>query len=169
VSGDDQKQGAAIFASSSYILTSHPFYTTLTTLLLHRTQELIAISQDSLGVPGVLIRQKTNSTDPSPEAARVTNIIEQVFSREISPASAADGTGGGGASSTGARAVVLFNRAEVPVNMTVAWADIGLSGSCTVRDIWAKNEFGEAKGIFEAQYTAMVPKHGVVMLRVVEA
>jgi hypothetical protein len=43
-----------------------------------------------------------------------------------------------------------------------------LMNSCSVRDIWAKNEFGEDKGDFELQYTALVPKHGVVMLRVAE-
>ena len=47
-------------------------------LAMLKNLELIAIAQDKLGKAGRLVRQRTNSSDPSPEAARVTNIVEQV-------------------------------------------------------------------------------------------
>lgn len=60
------------------------------------------------------------------------------------------------------KAVALLNRNSSTANITVNWADIGLSGSVTVRDLWAKAN----KGSFTGSYTASVPSHGTVVLRV---
>jgi len=60
------------------------------------------------------------------------------------------------------KAVALLNRNSSAANITVSWADIGLSGSVTVRDLWAKAD----KGSFTGSYTASVPAHGTVMLKV---
>lgn len=63
----------------------------------------------------------------------------------------------------GSRAVVLFNRASVPTNIAVSWSRIGITtDSANVRDLWAHEDAGR----FERRYSAVVPSHGVVMVRV---
>jgi alpha-galactosidase len=63
----------------------------------------------------------------------------------------------------GAQAVALFNRGADAASMSVKWADLGLSGAPKkARDLWSHREVKPSG----AEYTAMVPSHGVVMLRV---
>eukprot|EP01105_Mastigella_eilhardi_P005559 TRINITY_DN17238_c0_g1_i1.p1 TRINITY_DN17238_c0_g1~~TRINITY_DN17238_c0_g1_i1.p1 ORF type:complete len:537 (+),score=140.89 TRINITY_DN17238_c0_g1_i1:140-1612(+) len=62
----------------------------------------------------------------------------------------------------GSVAVVLFNRRSVDAEITAQWSDIGVSGKCTVRDLWARKDLGK----FTGSYTATVPTHGVVMVKV---
>jgi alpha-galactosidase len=63
----------------------------------------------------------------------------------------------------GSKAVVLFNRASVPSPMTANWGRIGLRTSrARVRDLWEHKDLG----VVDRRYTATVPSHGVVMLRV---
>jgi alpha-galactosidase len=66
-------------------------------------------------------------------------------------------------SGTNTRAVALFNRTGAAANITVTWTNLGLTGASTVRDLWAKQDLGS----MSTQYTANVPSHGVVMLKVV--
>jgi alpha-galactosidase len=62
----------------------------------------------------------------------------------------------------GSRAVALLNRATVPTPITVSFGRTGLdSDSVRVRDLWAH----EDRGVHAGRYQAMVPSHGVVMLR----
>ena len=63
----------------------------------------------------------------------------------------------------GSQAVALFNRGGDSANMTVKWSDLGDSGvPKKVRDLWAHSDI-KATG---AEYSAIVPSHGVVMLKV---
>ena len=64
----------------------------------------------------------------------------------------------------GGRAVALLNRTGSTANITVAWPDIGYPQhiSAKVRDLWAKQDLGAKTGSF----TASVPSHGVVMVKV---
>jgi alpha-galactosidase len=63
----------------------------------------------------------------------------------------------------GSRAVLLFNRASVPAAMTADWRRIGLGAKqARVRDLWTHRD---STGVGD-RYTATVPSHGVVMLRV---
>jgi alpha-galactosidase len=62
----------------------------------------------------------------------------------------------------GTRAVGLFNRGLVPYDVTVRFSDVGRTGSQPVRDLWRK----ENLGAFVDDYTATVPRHGAVMLRI---
>ena len=61
------------------------------------------------------------------------------------------------------RAVILFNRADYATKMSVKWKDLNLSGSANVRDLWLHADLG----IMDSMYTALVPSHGVKMLKVV--
>jgi alpha-galactosidase len=63
----------------------------------------------------------------------------------------------------GSRAVLLFNRASVPSPVTADWRSVGLkSKQARVRDLWAHRD---SSAVVD-RYTATVPSHGVVMLRV---
>ena len=63
----------------------------------------------------------------------------------------------------GSRAVALFNRASVATTMTANWSRVGLkSKQARVRDLWAHTDSSAVAD----RYTATVPSHGVVMLRV---
>ena len=64
-------------------------------------------------------------------------------------------------SGKGNRAVVLLNRGTAPSEETVDFAKAGLSGTVKVRDLRARADKGTATG----SYTATVPAHGTVMLK----
>ncbi len=60
------------------------------------------------------------------------------------------------------KAVALFNRGGGTSKITVSFNDIGITGAATVRDLWAHQDKGE----FNGSYSADVPSHGVVMLKI---
>lgn len=60
------------------------------------------------------------------------------------------------------RAVVFFNRKSAPATISVAWKDLNLGGTVSVRDVWAHTDLG----VIDSIYSATVPSHGVVMLKV---
>ncbi|GAC1660481.1 MAG: hypothetical protein NVS9B4_11520 [Candidatus Acidiferrum sp.] len=62
----------------------------------------------------------------------------------------------------GSQAVGLFNRGESILPITLDWKMLGLSGSAKLRDLWEHKDLPTA----QQSYTADVPKHGVVLLRV---
>ncbi len=64
----------------------------------------------------------------------------------------------------GARAVGLFNLSDLPANMEVATAQLGLKGPAAMHDVWADKDLGK-----QANYRAVVPAHGVVLLRIAGA
>jgi alpha-galactosidase len=62
----------------------------------------------------------------------------------------------------GSIAVGLFNRGEEPVSVSAYWADLGLKGKLPVRDLWRQKDLGH----FDIQYTTVVGRHGVEMIRI---
>jgi alpha-galactosidase len=65
--------------------------------------------------------------------------------------------------SDGSVAVGMFNRGEQPMPISITWKSLGVTGKTVhARDVWA-HQFVEVSA---DGYTADVPKHGVVMLRV---
>ena len=63
------------------------------------------------------------------------------------------------------KAVGLFNRGEGTVEVGATWADVGVSGKQTVRDLWRQKDVG----VFEGRYAAPVGRHGVVMVKLADA
>ena len=60
-------------------------------------------------------------------------------------------------------AVALFNRGAAPATMSVQWSQLGLTRKPShVRDLWAHSDIAGGA----TDYSATVPSHGVVMLRV---
>jgi alpha-galactosidase len=96
--------------------------------------EVIAVDQDSAGVQGTKVADSGSG--------------QQIWSKRLS--------------GSGNVAVVLLNRGGSTANITVNWSSISLSGSASVRDLWAH----ASRGSFTNSYTASVPSHGVVMLKI---
>jgi len=99
--------------------------------------EVISINQDPLGVQG----HKVNIT-----AGNGGNL--EVWAGPLSG---------------GATAVILFNRSNVQATITALWSNVGVNSgtSCTVRDLWARKDVGS----FTNEYSASVPSHGVVFVK----
>ena len=63
----------------------------------------------------------------------------------------------------GSKAVVLFNRGPAPAEISVSWKELGVETSTAeVRNLWLRNDLGR----FLSGYSAKVPSHGVVMVKV---
>ena len=59
-------------------------------------------------------------------------------------------------------AVGLFNRSKEEDKMNVKFSDLGISGAAHVRDVWLRKDLS----VFHETFSAYVPKHGVVLLRI---
>ena len=64
--------------------------------------------------------------------------------------------------SDGSKVVGLFNRQRTVEEMSVSSSQIGISGSASIRDLWLKKDLGA----FKEKYSAFVPAHGVVLVRI---
>lgn len=62
----------------------------------------------------------------------------------------------------GSYAVGLFNLGGSSASMTVNWSDLGISGSASVRDLWAQKDLGPMSGSWQTT----VASHGVALLRI---
>ena len=62
----------------------------------------------------------------------------------------------------GSRAVGLFNRSNEKADVTANFKQLGLNGKCLVRDLWRQKDVGT----FEKQYRAVVPPHGVILIKI---
>lgn len=62
----------------------------------------------------------------------------------------------------GTIAVALFNRGLEPRSIEARWRDLGRDGPQPVRDLWKQADLG----IFAEGYSAVVPSHGAVLLKV---
>jgi hypothetical protein len=127
----------ALWAISGAPLLAGNDLTTMTseTAAILKNSDVVAVDQDARGLQGVKVAEDTTGL--------------QVYGRVLS--------------GTGNRAVVLLNRTSSAQNITVRWADLGLTGaSATVRDLWAQTNLGS----YATSYTASVPAGGSVMLKV---
>jgi alpha-galactosidase len=98
--------------------------------------EVIAVNQDPLGKP----------------AGRITQTEEgyEVWARDL-----ADGS----------KAVGLFNRSELPAQVSIKWSDLQLTGPQKVRDIWREKDLETQ----ETEFKANVNRHGAVFIKLTPA
>jgi len=61
----------------------------------------------------------------------------------------------------GSKAVGLFNLGPTNITATAHWSDLNLHGKRMVRDLWRQQDIGR----FDGQFAAVVPSHGVVLVR----
>jgi alpha-galactosidase len=64
----------------------------------------------------------------------------------------------------GSKAVGLFNRSQVADRVTVPWQILGVTEKAQVRDLWRQKDLGA----FQKEFTARVPRHGVVLISVTQ-
>ena len=65
--------------------------------------------------------------------------------------------------SDGTMAVGLFNRAPVPIPMSIKFADIGLAGNQPVRFLWTQKDLAT---VSNNVYQTTVPRHGVDFVKI---
>ncbi len=94
--------------------------------------EVIAVDQDPLGVQGRRVTQE------GPLEVWVKPLADR------------------------SKAVGLFNRELGTSSITVHFQDLGIGGSASVRDLWARKDLGT----FHGEFTTKVSGHGVVMIKV---
>jgi len=104
---------------------------TASTRTILGNREVIAVDQDSLGQEGQRISQVGDL---------------EIWSKPLI---------------NNGMAVGLFNRGDATATITVTWSQLGISGTPTVRDLWAHKNLGR----IASGYSAAVPSHGVVLLR----
>ena len=62
----------------------------------------------------------------------------------------------------GGIAVGLFNRGESANPVTIRFQDIGMQGAVKVRNLWMHKDLGS----FNGSYTAEIPRHGAVLIKI---
>jgi len=62
----------------------------------------------------------------------------------------------------GSKVVGLFNRQRTVEQMSVDFSQIGIRGEANVRNLWLKKDVGT----FQDKFSAYVPSHGVVLVRI---
>jgi len=102
------------------------------TLAILTNREVIAVDQDKLGKQGTRVWQSGN---------------QEIWTRPLSG---------------GDVAVAVFNRAKDEAKISVKWADIGVTKTRKVRDLWLHQDID----LGGAEYSVTVPGHSVVMLRI---
>ena len=65
----------------------------------------------------------------------------------------------------GSKAVGLFNHADAEATVAANWMDLGVRGKQTARDLWRQKDLGQ----FEGRFSATVPRHAVVLVRLTPA
>jgi alpha-galactosidase len=61
----------------------------------------------------------------------------------------------------GAKAVGLFNLGPLPAKLAVSWEELKLTGKQRTRDLWRQQD----GGVCEGSFTALVPRHGVALVK----
>ena len=127
------------------------------TLSLMTNDEVIAVNQNSTNN-----KQVYNSGNHIAWVADVPGSKDKYVALfNAAPAPTGGGRRGrGGPGGTNA-APALDPAATQPAEISVVLADIGLAGSCKVRDLWAQKDGGTAT----ASVSAKVNSHGAVLLR----
>jgi alpha-galactosidase len=104
-------------------------------------------------VRDILLNAEVIAVDQDPMGAQATIVQASPSELQVWVKPLADGS----------RAVLLFNRASVSTTITADWGRVGVRTSrARVRDLWARKDSASV----ESRYSATVPSHGVVMLRV---
>ncbi len=103
------------------------------TLGLLTNDEVLAVNQDPLGKPAGRVADLGNG--------------QEVWARDLED---------------GSKAVGLINRSEMPVDVTVKWSDLGITGPQTVRDLWRQKDLGTQ----DTAFTANIGRHGAMMLKI---
>jgi alpha-galactosidase len=133
----------AIFSAPNRAISAAPLWsgTDLSTMdanakAIYTNPEVIAVDQDSLGAGPIKVREDASGL--------------QVWDKQL------------GNAASGRHAVLLVNLTSAAATVGVQWNDLALLPGATVRDLWAKKDWGALKD----GYATSIPAHGSVMLTV---
>jgi hypothetical protein len=62
----------------------------------------------------------------------------------------------------GSVAIAFFNLGAASTPVSVTWSSLGVNGPASVRDLWSQADVG----LYDDGYTAQVPSHGTVLVKV---
>jgi hypothetical protein len=128
------------------------------TLSLMTNDEVIAVNQNSTN--NRLVSSGGNHIAWVADVPDSTDKYVALFN--ASPAPVGGGRRGRGAPGGTNAPPALDPAATQPAEISVALAELGLSGSCKVRDLWTQKDLGTAT----ESVSATVNSHGAVLLRV---
>jgi len=139
------------------------------TLNILCNHEAIGINQDVLGNQARIIRKTKNELimvkdleDGSKAVAMFHSTGSANFSNPDLVDEEAAGMDGVMKSTTDLADLFIWDNQPAPTPIKVTAEELGLKGKFKVRDVWRQKDLGE----FSENYTAEVPYHGVVMIRV---
>jgi len=154
------------------------------TLNLLTNDEVLDIDQDVLGkqavrvagpaltLPAAVRRGRRGGANGAPAAAGANGAAPSpgaVAAGTATPPPAASGDNPGGNGlvyarplADGSLAVGLFNVGPKEEKVTATWKDLGVDGQRLVRDLWRQKDLGT----FTGEFSATVPSHGVVLVKV---
>lgn len=101
---------------------------------IYMNAEMIAVNQDSAGIAGHRVSNENG---------------KQIWIRYL------------GSQNSGNIAVALYNKNNTTQTIDLNFADIGITGEVSVRDIWQKKDLG----LLKTSLSAEVPAHGTTFLR----
>jgi alpha-galactosidase len=119
------------------------------TLSLLTNDEVLDVDQDPLGKAAVRVAGPALTVPPETASAPTDNPGGNglVYARPLED---------------GALAVGLFNVGPREEKVTATWQALGVDGRRVVRDLWRQKDLG----VFENEFSATVPAHGVVLVKV---
>ena len=125
------------------------------TVNLLSNDEVLAVDQDSLGQQATVVSEEgpevtlVNHRSNRPDQTK-TFKARQVWARPL-----ADGSHAAG----------LFNFGDTRMTVTVKWADLGISGKQTVRDLWRQKDLGN----FNDAFSMSVAPHSAELVKISDA
>jgi alpha-galactosidase len=136
MNADEYRTHMSLWALLAAPLLAGNDLTTMTpeTINMLTNRGVIAIDQDAVGIQG----DRVSAEGPM-----------EVWARPLADHS---------------RAVGLFNRHHLPMEMHVDFRQLGFKGRVHLRDVWTGKDMGTAEGEFHGT----VPAHGVLLLKVSE-
>jgi len=115
------------------------------TMSLLTNDEVLAVNQDPLGIQAKKVKDSEGCqvwAKPMDDGSMAVGLF---YTGTNSPVDAFNWEGG------------IAKR-----SIAVSWSDLGITGIHKVRDLWRQQDIGE----FASEYTAEVPFHGVVLVKI---
>jgi len=136
------------------------------TLSLLTNDEVLDVDQDPLGKPAVRVAGPEFYVPPRPRRGSAADAPPTDPANPPAVTVPADNPGGNGLVyarplEDGTLAMGLFNVGPREEKVTATWKALGVDGKRVVRDLWRQKDLG----VFENEFSATVPAHGVVLVK----
>jgi alpha-galactosidase len=151
------------------------------TLGLLTNDEVLAVNQDPLGVQGKHVKEDAETgvdilTKPLSDGTLAVGLFNRGRYEMTPPPRGKKGESAppqvwkvversskkGEEFTSETAAKTALSKVADPIDITLNWSDLNLSGPQAVRDLWRQKDLGTA----DSSFTANVPFHGAVMLKI---